>query len=786
MTLRTWHLTPAHPFLSTLTPDPRWAQRDPHEHQPWELVFGDGENAAVALQTTFRGRAGMVSLVPMWTLDGRPRYLTPDYAEAPFVRHIAPGYIAVEAALTPTLRCVYEFCATHSHTIAGRISVQNTGGAAVELHIDLIAFVGLRSTLGGREGKVAPAALSDDTLVLSLGTIGDLQPAVALDHPTPFTPDSRGKLGADMALPPGADAAVRFGCAGLPTLQESGSAADAAAKLNWDVLTAQIERLAADIPDLETGSIDIDAAIAASYQTAICALDPALKPENAPDLYLLAAALAAADPERARALVRAALAAQANATPDKLWMPILARLVARLDDDLDDPDFVREALPTLAAFLTRWGSREFDRDGDGLPEWQSENQNAFPYAPTFALSDPNGQHGDMRMAEAPDLAAYLLSEAVEYRSFMRMAGEDSDSPTDTIVSAAQARLLALWRDEFGRYTYRDRDTHTTTPGVHVLNDGRAGDEHFIALDLQTPARLILEVSGGTARKPTFNILIDGIDAAGEPQWERISSADFDWRYSRGTTTTQLIFSRVNRLGAEGLTGMYRLSARTPDWTRLDISALMPLATVSAAEQPQLLALLKDERRFWRPFGVPMVSADDPDYKPAENAAVRPFWLTLILEGLIAFTDAVTAADLFRRLLNAQIETLKSERTFAAAYNPETGEPIGERGSASGIVPLHILRGLLDMRVLSARRVWVGVEFALNAPITLRHRGVTIVRAADSASVTFPSGAVVHIPTEADWGIIEEPPPAAEPPDTPTPSAADNSGTPDELLDLDSV
>jgi hypothetical protein len=682
MTLRAWQLTTAQPFMLTLKADPRLPASATFTND-WSLTLGAGDQPVVRAETRYP--VGGVSLAPQWILGTRAYHRASDYHTAPFVRHIAPGYIAFEAALTATLRCAYEYWMHSSDTIAMRVSIKNEGESPVDLRFDLIVSVTVRE----REGKTAPAALDDGTLVLTLGTIGDLQPVVALDHPTPFTPTHKRYIGAQITLAADADESLRFACASLPTLQASGDAAVIAAGIDWIALRTQIERATARIPVIETGDVDSDAALAFSYQAAMQTPDPALKPENAPDWYLLTTALAYADPQRAIQLIRTALSAQANPKPDALWMPILARAAWIVYEATNDQAFLRESYPALIAFFERWRSSECDPNGSGIPKWQMEGQNGFLYAPTFALSDPKAQHAAIHTAEAPDMAAYMLSEALHLG---KIAAALDETTWDAHAAAAHftERLQTLWRAESARYTYRDRDTHESSSGVTVLQDARADEEQFIALDLQPPARLIVHLSGGASRKPAFSVVIDGTSVDGAPQLDRIDGAAFDWRYGRGVATSERVFATLNRVKTEGLSGLYRISARTPDWTRLDYSALMPLIAASDAADPiaaRILPVLHDEARFWRPAGVPMVAADDPDYRPAENAAIRPFWIGLLCEALLDIGQTEIARTLLRRLLDAQIAVLKRERAFAASYHPETGDALGLRGGIAGIMPL---------------------------------------------------------------------------------------------------
>ena len=91
----------------------------------WELYPGTGEAAALTLQTRFGGRAGLASLVPLWTHDGRTIYQSLTYVKPPVITAFAPAYIQAEAELMPGITLLAEYWAMESHAVGGRFTLGN-------------------------------------------------------------------------------------------------------------------------------------------------------------------------------------------------------------------------------------------------------------------------------------------------------------------------------------------------------------------------------------------------------------------------------------------------------------------------------------------------------------------------------------------------------------------------------------------------------------------------------------------------------------------------------------
>lgn len=799
MSLRRWQLTPAAPFYAELAADARLSPTDYTNDQSWRLQPGTHDSPALALQTRYGGRAGLVSLVPMWTLDGRTIYQAVGYATPPILTAFAPGFLQAQARITPQLALRAEYWAMSSHAVGGRFTLANAGSAPLQIRLDLFGHVGVN----GKERRLRLITLPQKTAALDLGRFSQLHPLVVLEGSQgTASPVDTSKIGVDLTVPANGRVAVRWIAAGEAEPQASYQQARYWLGQNWPEAFAAITSAAAAIPDIETGDDELDAMLAASYRQLVQSFlkptaslpyaspvatrqhDRGYSPRGdgsdyprgwtgqAPPLtYLSALAIAPVAPDWAQGVILNYLAVQredgwidwkpglGGQKQGSLCLPILARLAWGIFQYSEDQAFLQAVFPGLLRFFERWLAADLDADGDGAPEWQSEAQTGYPYFPTFAINQPWGQHADIRTVETPDLTAYLLSEALSLREIAYFLRDESTTEAlDSRVAALSAQLDSFWLGD--HYAYRDRDSHINRGATVVLQDGNGAEEHFPVLALTPPARLVVRVSGGLEHVPQMTVHLQGVDHTGQPVTEDIEAERFVWTHSRGATTSQTVFSEINRIWCEGLINVYRIRVTTLDTSRLDINALLPLWAVGIPEDHvSALAALASAERFLRPNGVTMTAATDPQFDPAnENGSggIWPFWLTLIGEGLIEHGRPDLAADLLARLLPAQIDVLKAEKHFSEFYHSDQPVGLGESGHLSGIAPLHLFLRVLGVRVISPGRVWVGGPFSLPAPVRLTQHGVQIERSADGTRVRFPSGHTVELPADAPLQAVDDP------------------------------
>lgn len=806
---RRWQLGAHQPLSLQIAADARLSQTDYVDDQVWELTLGAADGPALNLHTRLGLRAGMISLVPMWLIDGRPIYQYQTYANPPQIEAFAPAYVRARARLTPQLDLIAEYWAMDSHAVGGRFTLHNRADHPLELQLDLVGF----AASAGKELKLSLLPLETGGQALALGRIGNVYPIILLEHKagTAAEPSSSSKISARLRVAPGAQSSVRWAHAARPDISASLALAQRWLKQNWDAHFKRIARAAAFIPAIETGDRERDAAIAFAYQqlvqsflkptaslpaaSFVAARTPATgfspngsgtdhirswSGQNPTVAYLTALAVASIAPQWAAGVIDNYLSAQtedgwidwkpglAGQRQGILAPPILARLAWGVFHYTEDTETLRTQFPALLRFFERWLKPDLDVDADGLPEWQSENQTGYPFMPSFAVGLPYGQHADIRMVEAPDLAAYLLSEAISLREIAYYL-RDSEAETRLAerVESLKAALESLWRADAGHYGYRDRDSHLTQPGTVLLAAAPGDQEHFLAAALPSPARLIIEISGGAEHVPSITLDVHGVDADGQPLHETARAEAFFWSHGRGVYTTRKLFAQVDRVRVDGLVRVYQVAVRTLDASALDLSAVLPIWSVGITPEraAELVRLITDPAVFWRANGISMIPAPAGaalSEGGADVGGVHPFWLTLIGEGLLEHGYGAAAAELVKRLIKAQIAVLKAQGSFYEFYDAETARGLGERGHISGLVPLHLLARVIGVRVISTGKVWTGGPFHWSEPIIFTQQGVRVERSADGTAIHFPSGHQAQLPADAPWQEVIDPNPAPPP------------------------
>jgi hypothetical protein len=112
--------------------------------------------------------------------------------------------------------------------------------------------------------------------------------------------------------------------------------------------------------------------------------------------------------------------------------------------------------------------------------------------------------------------------------------------------------------------------------------------------------------------------------------------------------------------------------------RPEIISFLPLwAGVASKEQAaRLVANLKNEKTFWRRFGVPTLSAADSYYDPQItkccqwNGAVWLLWDYLVMRGLLDYGYRADAEEIARRNMDSVTFQLKNNHRFWESFSPD--------------------------------------------------------------------------------------------------------------------
>ena len=813
--LRRYSLDAASAIQFQLAADARMSHTDYADDQVWSVELGAGDRAALAYQTRFGGRAGLVSLAPIWQIGDRRIYQQRQYVEAPVVTHFAANFLRVQAQISAQLKLFANFWVMESHAAGGEFNLTNDGDEALQLQLELFGHV----VINDRNRKLNVLTLGDYSLALHLGQIGTLNPVVTLEgasHDVYGGRISSPKLGLKLSLEPGQSARVPFVTAGLNEIPDSHSVAMNWMSRPWTPYFEQIDREAAAAPKVYTGNARWDLTLDYSYAILLKSImqgtehlphasfvanravnrgwsrrgdgtdhirawsgqDPTLA-------HLIVPAMASIDPEVASGIIRNYLDTQdKSGTVDRqpglagqrqglLMMPLLARMTWQVYEQTDDEAFIAEVFPKLVSFFERWLHGDHDADGDGVPEWQSERQMGYVAFPTFGMGQGWAQGADIRQMETPDLLAYLIAEAEALIDMARVLESDVQDSLQELLGRLRALLEEFWNGS--RYSYRDRDSHQTSEGIELLYGGAGDQLHTIERELSPANRVAIRVVGGVSQRPRIRLRLKGRDEHGADCQIQADVDEFLWHNRQGAYISNRALSFVKSIEVDGLSRVYKVHAQSIDCGRLDINHLLPLYTGSLPIEraKALVELAMDDRHFWRANGLTMVSAADRNFDPSNGrggGGIWIFWLSLIGGGMVKSGFRREATKLIKRVLESLSQILKRDGYLSQFYHADEHRGFGEDHHVGGIAPLGFLHDVIGIRIVSSRKVWVGGEFTWGEPIRIEQHGIIVERDSESTRVEFPSGHGEMLPANIEWRAIIDPttPPETEEAETDSP------------------
>ena len=804
--IRRRELDAASMFRFQLAADARMSRTNYADDQAWTVELGSRDNAALAMQTQFGGRAGLASLVPMWLIKQRQIYQHQSYHKPPIVTHFAPNFLRVEAEIVPQLSLVARYWVMESRAAGCEFVLSNVGDQQIKLQLDVFGHV----TINSRSSKLNVLTLGDYSLALHLGQIGNINPVLTLEGANVDVYGGRissPKLGCKLVLEPGARTRVPFVIAGLPDMRDSVSVAMNWMAKPWQDYFERIDRAAASVPQVYTGNDDWDTAIDLSYALLLKSFMGANEQLPQPSFvgnrasnrgwsrrgdgsdhirswagqdptlaHLAVPVLSHINSANAKGIIRNYLSIQDESgfvdrqpglggqRQGLLLMPLLARLSWTAFQDHNDHEFIAEVYPKLSAFIERWFQDDMDADGDGVPEWRSERQMGYVAFPTFGLGQGWAQGANLRQMETPDLLAYLISEVDALCEMAQLLGDAGHKELTERRFQLLEGLEEFW--DGSRFRYRDRDSHLTSESVELLHAG-AGDEiHLIERALLAANRVAIRIVGGVSQRPRITLRLAGRDENGTDCIVEAGAEEFLWQNRQGIYSTRQALSYIGSIEVSGLSRVYKVYANTIDSSRLDINHLIPLSTVRLPKEraAALVDLAMDEAHFLRPNGLTMVSASDADFD-ASNArgggGIWMYWLSLIGEGMVKSGFHAEATSLIKRVLTSLCKVLEREGHLSQFYHADEVKGFGEDHHIGGIVPLQLLSDVLGIRIVSAQRVWIGGPFTWEQPIKLVQHGVTVSRNADGISIVFPSGHRETLAAEAEWQAVTDPAPLVD-------------------------
>lgn len=778
-----WNAKSSYPLAISLAADARLGPTSYSDDQIWELTLGSGDPPALALRSTYGLRARAIRLFPRF-IEGDTALTDPAlFARAPGIDRFYPNFLALGFAPFTDIDVEAEYWVPQSQGVCGRLKVTNSGRNARRLRLEWVAQ--LTPTSGQRMAPLEMLAAP----VLT-GQTGGLAPVVFLTGGPQAGSGSYPALALDLDLAPGEARLLTWAHAALPSPEESFTLARSLAARKWEAERARIELINASQVEIYTGAPEWDAAFALAQKLAFSLFVGPTDRLPAPsfvftrqpdqgfslrgdgsdynhlwngqpplDAYYLAGLILPGGLNLAQGLLRNFLVTQ---TEDGFidWKPglggqrsrlpatpLLASLAWRIYETNPDRAFLEEVFPALLKFVHAWFSPPRDRDGDGIPEWDHPMQAGVEDHPVYSRWHSWAQGVEISSAESPALCAFLYHEC---QTLLRMAAvlgrREPVSALEALVDHLRVAVETSWDPEDNCYHEWDRDTHFSTRG-EWLGEREGPGTILIQRKFSQPVRLLVrvETSGESTRRPQMTVR--GASASGNARVEQVSDERFKWYMGRGSLTGERVYTALDEVELQGLDPADRVSLYSVDYHMLDHTLLLPLwAGIPAPERARSLVenTIFNPEQFWQPFGLPACPGAAGGEELSVCQTVHLPWNSLVGEGLVNYGFRSEAALLVTRLMTGICQTLKREGAFRRYYQAQNPQGVGERNALNGLAPVGLFLEVLGVRLLSPRRVALAGFNPFPWPVTVKYRGMTILRQKEKSMVIFPDGQTVVV------------------------------------------
>jgi hypothetical protein len=291
------------------------------------------------------------------------------------------------------------------------------------------------------------------------------------------------------------------------------------------------------------------------------------------------------------------------------------------------------------------------------------------------------------------------------------------------------------------YHYWDRDSHIT-PLPEPLGARAGNGDILIQSEFSIPVRILIRIQLRNESTRNIQVYIHGSGPSGMHRVETIGADRFHRYLDQAIATGDRIYSILEYVQVQGLDDDDQVSLQTVGLNEVDQTLLLPLwAGLPDADRAALLVEknLKQPVRFWQPYGIPVCPPEIIKTDPNLQLVHFP-WNQLIGEGLLAYGSRAEAAELVTRMMRAVTESLKQEGTYYRSYQSQTGKGNGERNILNGLAPLGLFLQTLGVRIINPQNPFPW-------PVTVKYRGLTVLRQKQKTNVIFPNGqtATIHDP-----------------------------------------
>ncbi len=406
-----------------------------------------------------------------------------------------------------------------------------------------------------------------------------------------------------------------------------------------------------------------------------------------------------------------------------LSTPLLAFISWKLYQYTSDIDYLKSIFQKLLSFFFSWFTNNHDRDLDSIPEWDQIIQTGYEEHPLFTYHDELSGGLDISTVESPDLCSFLYQEC---RSLISIANEiENFSMIEQLEQIARKLSEAVensWRDSQACFSYRDRDSHISTPPEFLGKLIGTGIIEFHQ-EFPNPIRPIIHIKSKRAGTRPVQLYIHGTSMNGSHRVDHVPTYQIHWHLNTGYFTSDYIYKTIEQIEISGISSDDEVIVQTPSLTFIDQTLLLPLwAGIPSKEKAKILVNLTimNKKRFLSTYGLrSWINFQNLDKKTEELSVLNLLWLSLIMDGMITYEERKKAAEVFTRMMKAVVSSMKADMTLHQFYHSETGKPLGPINSLTSLIPIGSLLNVIGVKIYNSSKVEVSGSNPFPWPVTIK-------------------------------------------------------------------
>jgi hypothetical protein len=208
-------------------------------------------------------------------------------------------------------------------------------------------------------------------------------------------------------------------------------------------------------------------------------------------------------------------------------------------------------------------------------------------------------------------------------------------------------------------------------------------------------------------------------------------------------TGERVYSSIERVDFKDILPADQVTLASASYDCDDHMLMLPLwAGIPDAQRAErmITGTITNPEKYWRDYGLPACpEAIDP------SGWLAHLWINrLVCTGLLRAGYRQQAEMLFSGLMEGITRCLKQEGALRPLLDSRDGAGSGERNALGGLAPLGLFLDILGVRVHSRQRVHLEGVNPFPWPVTVKYRGLTVLRRKEDTVVIFPDGQTVEV------------------------------------------